>query len=120
MSSTILVNKFEISTDKDYNRNDIIYLVFKINNLNYFRFPYYLNNINILIKNFEDIINGKERDISLNITGDINNYNLIIFKKEYFAFSLLSKNCNLNQEIRLYFENNSLVRNALRVFIYES
>jgi hypothetical protein len=119
MSTINQVNNFEISIEKDYNRNDIVYLILKINNLNYFRFPYFLVNVeNVLIQSFEHIINGKDSVIDLNL--DIKNYNLLIFNKEYFTISLLGKDDNLNQECRIVFENNSIVRNALRIFIYNN
>ncbi len=117
MSIYLPVKKFEVDIEK-INDSDFVYLVLKINDYNYFRFPY--NNSNIvsdLIENFKHIINGKEKTIGLSYGL---NYNLIMFQKDHFTFSLMNENndsVKLIQEFRLIFENNSIVRNGLRKFI---
>jgi len=120
MSSFTKVNSCVVSSEKDNNRPHISYLIFQINGINYFRFPCYSSKINTeIINNFKHILEGKERDINLNF---YNNYNLIMFEKEFLTISLLNENTsvsNLIQEFKICFENNSIIRNSLRLFIDE-
>ncbi len=117
MSIYLPIKNFEVNIEK-INETDFVYLVIKINDYNYFRFPYNGSNIiSDLIENFKHIINGKEKTIGMN---DGLNYNLIMFQKDHFTFSLMNENndsVKLIQEFRLVFENNSIVRNGLRKFI---
>ena len=119
MSIYLPVKKFEVNIEK-INESDFVYLVIKINDYNYFRFPYNESNIATdLIENFKHIINGKDKTIGMN---NGLNYNLIMFQKDHFTFSLMNENndsIKLIQEFRLVFENNSIVRNGLRTFIDE-
>lgn len=117
MTSYLPVKNFEVSVEK-INNSAIVYLVFKINDYNYFRFPYYEENVHPdLVDNFKHIVNGKDKTIDLNFNL---NYNLIMFQKDHFIISLMNENNNsikLIQEFRIIFENNSIVRNGLRKFI---
>lgn len=117
MNTYLPVKNFEVSIDKIEN-SDIVYLVFKINDYNYFRFPYYGENVQTdLVENFRHIVNGKEKTIDLNFNL---NYNLIMFQKDNFSIFLMNENNNslkLIQEFRIIFENNSIVRNGLRKFM---
>jgi len=117
MSSYLPVKNFEVSIEK-IEDSTIVYLVFKINDFNYFRFPYYGENVQTdLVDNFKHIVNGKEKTIDLNFNL---NYNLIMFQKDHFMISLMNENneiMKLIQEFRIIFENNAIVRNGLRKFI---
>ena len=121
MSSFNKVNNFEISIEKIEDVINVVHLVIKINSFDYFRFPYYTSNIYDLIKSFKDIIEGKIKTISLNFNY---NYNLMTFDKDRIMISLLndkvSGTTNFVQEFRIFFENNSIVRNSLRQFIEDN
>ena len=121
MSSFNKVNNFEISIEKIEDVINVVHLVIKINSFDYFRFPYYTSNIYDLIKSFKDIIEGKIKTISLNFNY---NYNLMTFEKDRIMISLLndkvSGTTNFVQEFRIFFENNSIVRNSLRQFIEDN
>ena len=115
MSTIIPVSSFEISIDKFNERIDMVHLVLKINNLQYFRFPYYVKNIeNNLIDVFKHIIKGKEKTVDLNFNS---NYNLIQFQKDIITIFLLNSVDEITQELKIVFENNSIARNGLRTFI---
>lgn len=119
MSSFNRVTKFECSIEQNKNP-DIVHFVIKINDFDYFRFPYYKSNISSLNNSFKHIINGKDKTIDLNFNL---NYNLIKFEKDRIMISLLNENTNVSelvQEFRIFFENNSIVRNALREFIHKN
>ena len=75
MSSYLPVKNFEVSIEKIEDSN-IVYLVFKINDYNYFRFPYHNENIQtVLVENFKHIVNGKEKNIDLNFDLNYNIWN---------------------------------------------
>jgi len=115
MSTTIPVYNFELSIEKLEGRIDIFHLVLKINNFQYFRFPCLTKNIeNNLIVVFNNIIKGKEKIIDLNFNS---NYNLIQFQKDIFSIFMLNSVDNITQELKIVFENNSIVRNGLRTFV---
>ena len=115
MLTFIPVQNFELLIEKNEERTDLVHLVLKINNLQYFRFPYYIINIeNNLIKFLKDVIDGKEKTVDLNFNS---NYNLIQFQKDIFIIFLLNDDNTITQELKLFFENNSIVRNGLRLFI---
>lgn len=115
MLTFIQVQNFELLIEKNEERTDLVHLVLKINNLQYFRFPYYIINIeNNLIKFLKDVIDGKEKTVDLNFNS---NYNLIQFQKDMFIIFLLNDDNTITQELKLFFENNSIVRNGLRLFI---
>ncbi len=115
MSTTIPVYNCELSIEKLEGRIDIFHLVLKIDNFQYFRFPCLTKNIeNNLIDVFKHIIKGKEKIIDLNFDS---NYNLIQFQKDIFSIFMLNSVDNITQELKIVFENNSIVRNSLRTFV---
>jgi hypothetical protein len=115
MSTIIPVNSFELSIDKFEERIELVHLVLKINGFQYFRFPFYTINIeNNLIDVFNHIIKGKEKTVDLNFNS---NYNLIQFQKDTITIFLLNSVDTITQELKIVFENNSIVRNGLRKFI---
>ena len=105
MLTFIPVQNFELLIEKNEERTDLVHLVLKINNLQYFRFPYYIINIeNNLIKFLKDVIDGKEKTVDLNFNS---NYNLIQFQKDMFIIFLLNDDNTITQELKLFFENNT-------------
>ncbi len=115
MSTFTPIYNFELTIEKNEERIDLVHLVIKINNLQYFRFPCLTKNIeNNIINVFKHVIEGKEKIVDLNFNF---NYNLIQFQKDMISIFLLNSVNNVTQELKVIFENNSIVRNGLRAFI---
>ena len=123
MCGYIKVKNFDISSsyvykDEQQKENNILHIQFIINHIHNFVFPCYEENIVDIISDFKDIIKGKSKTLSLNFN---NNYNFIKFEKNYVEISLLNEliyeNIRINQENKISFENNNIIRNSMRDFI---
>lgn len=109
------VKNFEITITNIPNRIDVAYLNFRVNDFNHFKFPCYSYEVGKnMIKDFKHIINGDEKTLDLHFE---TLYNLIQFKKDYFAVYLMNRSDDLFQEHEIVFENNSIVRNGIRMFM---
>lgn len=115
MSTLTPIYNFELTIEKNEERIDLVHLVLKINNFQYFRFPCLTKNIeNNIINVLKHIIKGKEKIVDLNFNS---NYNLIQFQKDMVSIFLLNSVDNVTQELKVIFESNSNVRNGIRTFI---
>jgi hypothetical protein len=119
----IKIKSFEVKMnyifqdEKNKNQN-IIHLEFIINDKHMLLYPCYEENLKEILNNFNDIIKGKNKTITLLFN---ENYNFLKFEKNFIEFSLLNEtnknNIRINQEFKMIFENNNIVRNGLRNFI---
>jgi hypothetical protein len=113
------VTQFEIIYEDN---GDIVNLTFKINNGNFFMFPYYKKNIKVeIIDKFFKIIEGQKTSINLSFDSELQKHqsNILEFNNEYIVYNIVqSYGNNLIQESYFVFENNSIVRNGLRKFVY--
>jgi len=119
------ISHFEINISDC--KNEVCEITFKINNSNFFMFPYYKKNIKSeIIDKFLKIIDGKEITISLSFDLHLQNRqsNILQFNNECIVYNTVQSyengdNLPSVQETYFVFENNSIVRNALRKFVYE-
>lgn len=119
------INHFEVNISDS--KNEVCEITFKINNSNFFMFPYYRKNIKSeIIDKFLKIIDGKEITISLSFDLNLQNRqsNILQFNKECIVYNTVQSyengdNLPSIQETYFVFENNSVVRNALRKFVYD-
>lgn len=119
------INHFEVNISDC--KNEVCEITFKINNSNFFMFPYYKKNIESeIIDKFLKIIDGKEITISLSFDLHLQNRqsNILQFNNECIVYNTVQSyengdNLPSIQETYFVFENNSIVRNALRKFVYD-
>lgn len=109
-------------------RIDVFELKFIINENIILNFPLYKKTIkHDIIQKFEDVLNGKNVCINLNMLENLDhhfqNYNYLNINKEYFE--IISQTIYNNTEYKLpypinsqmKFENNNIFRNSLRDFL---